>query len=193
MGSVARKEEMKQIEDSPGRTPNAERPTPNVELGEAHSAFGVRRSAACPERESNGLDIRRLLWRLLEVAIGAVFIYAGVLKALDPIGFGNDIENYHILPWPIGVRLAFYLPWLEIGCGLALWFRRATHGALTILGVLMSVFIVASIVAKARGIDVSCGCFGHAARNLSFTWHLAIDLALLAAIALVGWREVRRL
>ena len=130
----------------------------------------------------------RTMWRILELLIGAVFVYAGVLKALDPIGFANDIENYHILPWPVGVRLAFYLPWLEIFCGIALWFRKGLQGAQTILGALTFVFIVASVIAKARGIDVSCGCFGHAARNLSFAWHLAIDLALLGAIALVGWR-----
>lgn len=121
-------------------------------------------------------------WRALELLVGAVFIYAGVLKALDPVGFANDIENYHILSWPIGVRLAFYLPWLEIFCGLALWFRKLSHGALTVLGGLTAVFIVASVVAKARGIDVSCGCFGHAGRNLSFAAHLAIDLVILGAI-----------
>jgi putative oxidoreductase len=131
------------------------------------------------------------LVRLLEFGIAAVFIYAGVLKALDPVGFANDIENYHILPWPIGVRLAFYLPWLEIACGVGLLVRRATSGALAILGLLTFVFIVASVIAKARGIDVSCGCFGHAARNMSFAAHLAIDLALLAGIALAGWRELR--
>lgn len=122
------------------------------------------------------------LSRAMELLTGAVFIYAGVLKALDPVGFANDIENYHILPWPIGVRLAFYLPWLEIACGLALLLGRARDAALAILAALTSVFIVASAAAKARGIDVSCGCFGHAARNLSFAWHLAIDAALLVAM-----------
>ena len=130
--------------------------------------------------------------RAMELLIGAVFIYAGVLKALDPAGFANDIENYHIVPWPIGVRAAFYLPWLEIFCGLALWFRRANRGAFAILSLLTLVFILASIVAKSRGIDVSCGCFGHAARNLSFAWHLAIDFALLAALVFLAAREMRR-
>ena len=46
----------------------------------------------------------------------------------------------------------------------------------------MFTFIVASIVAKARGLDITCGCFGHASKNLSFTWHLVLNLVLLAAL-----------
>jgi uncharacterized membrane protein YphA (DoxX/SURF4 family) len=118
-------------------------------------------------------------------------MYAGVLKVLDPIGFAGDIENYHIVPWLIGAPLAIYLPWLEIACGIALIVHRAERGALTILAVLMLVFIGASIVAKVRGIDVSCGCFGHAARNLSFASHLGIDFAILAAV-LSLWRVATR-
>ncbi|MFL6583824.1 MAG: MauE/DoxX family redox-associated membrane protein [Chthoniobacterales bacterium] len=137
------------------------------------------------------MDVRRLLGRFLEIAIGALFIYAGVLKVLDPVGFAGDIENYHIVPWTVGVRLAFYLPWLEIVCGFALLPHRGSRGALGILSGLTLIFIIASIAAKARGIDVSCGCFGHVARNLSFAWHLVIDFAILGALAVLLLRRSR--
>src|SRR5438132_9012922 len=114
----------------------------------------------------------KFIWRAVDLIVAAVFIYAGAIKALDPIRFAGDIDNYKLLPWPIGVRLAFYLPWLEILCGLALITRRLYLGGLSILTALISVFILASVVAKARGIDISCGCFGHVSRNFSFTWHL---------------------
>jgi putative oxidoreductase len=136
---------------------------------------------------------RHLAWRILEVAIGFLFIYTGALKAWDPVGFAGDIDNYHIVPWVVAAPMAFYLPWLEIICGVALLFRRATAAALAITGALMLVFIGAGVIARMRGIDVSCGCFGHAARGLSFAWHIAIDLAILGAIALLSWREKRRL
>jgi uncharacterized membrane protein YphA (DoxX/SURF4 family) len=126
--------------------------------------------------------VRRLLWRIDEWAIGAVFIGAGALKASDPISFANDIENYHILPWPAGVRLAFYLPWLEMLCGLFLVCGFLRKGAAALLSLLLIVFIGASVIAKARGIDVSCGCFGHASRTWSFTGHLLVDLTLLAML-----------
>lgn len=131
------------------------------------------------------------VWRSIDLLIGGLFIYAGVVKALDPIGFANDIDNFKMLPWMINVRLAFFLPWLEILCGLALVTRKLYLGALSILAGLMSVFIVATIAAKARGLDITCGCFGHASRNMNFTWHLVLDFALLAALVFL-WRDARR-
>jgi len=127
-------------------------------------------------------NIPRKAWRILDFAIGGLFIYAGVIKAFDPIGFANDIDNYKLLPWTLSVRLAFFLPWLEMFCGLALITRRLYLGGLFILTALMSVFIGASVVDKARGLDITCGCFGHASKNLGFTWHLVLDFALLAGL-----------
>jgi putative oxidoreductase len=135
---------------------------------------------------------RSIIWRALDIILAAVFIYAGVIKALDPAGFANDIDNYKILPWAISVRLAFYLPWLEIFCGLALITRRIYLGALSVLASLTSIFIIASLVAKARGLDITCGCFGHASKNWSFTTHLLLDFGLLAALLVLGrnsWRS----
>lgn len=120
--------------------------------------------------------------RALSLLAGAAFIYAGAVKLIDPLHFASDIANYQILSWPIGVRLAFYLPWLELFCGLALVFHRLFAGALFLTIGLMLVFICATLVAKARGIDVSCGCFGSASGNLSFTSHLVLDLVLLAIL-----------
>ena len=123
-----------------------------------------------------------IIWRILDFIVGGLFIYAGVLKALDPMRFAVDIDNYKTVPWFIGVRLAFYLPWLEILCGFALIARKLYLGGLSILAALASIFIVASIVAKARGLDITCGCFGHASKYLSFAGHLALDFAILAAL-----------
>jgi hypothetical protein len=93
-----------------------------------------------------------------------------------------------MLPWQIGVGLALYLPWLEILCGLALITRVLYRGSVFVVTALMTVFIVASIVAKARGLDVSCGCFGHASKYLNFSWHLALDFALLIGMVAL-WRQ----
>jgi uncharacterized membrane protein YphA (DoxX/SURF4 family) len=132
----------------------------------------------------------RVVFTLVAVIIGALFVYAGAVKVMDPVGFAGDIENYKTLPWPIGVRLAFYLPWLEILCGVALITRVLFRGGVFILTILMSVFIIATIVAKARGLDISCGCFGHATKSLSFAWHLALDFLLLGGLLFL-WRRPR--
>ena len=131
------------------------------------------------------MDRRLLVKRALAVVAGAVFVYAGVLKMRDPIEFANDVNNYHLLPWSVGVRLAFYLPWLEILAGLALIFHRLFSGALAITGALMVAFIAATVWAKAQGINVACGCFGAASSNLTFTWHLALNGTILALLVIL--------
>jgi len=132
----------------------------------------------------------KFVWRIVGLLVGALFIFAGLTKmvdfqpfrVLDPMDFARDIDNYKILPWWLSVRLALYLPWLEIICGLALFFRRLYSGALALLLALLVVFIGASFAAKARGIDITCGCFGHVSDQLSFAWHIVLDLAILAAV-----------
>ena len=127
----------------------------------------------------------KIVWRIFDLIIAAVFIYAGAIKMLDPVQFANDIDNYKILPWTIGVRLAFYLPWLEILCGLAVLFRFLYRGSLSILGALISIFVVATVAAKVRGLDITCGCFGHASQHWNFSAHMAVDLALFATVCLL--------
>ena len=124
----------------------------------------------------------KFAWRIMDLVVGGVFIYAGVVKAFQPVRFASDIDNYKILPWTISVGLAFYLPWLEILCGLALILRRLYLGALSILTALVLIFSGVTIAAKVRGLDITCGCFGHASQNWSFSGHLALDLVILAAL-----------
>ena len=122
------------------------------------------------------------LWWIIGLIVAGIFIYAGAIKALDPVQFAIDFDNYKILPWPISVALAFYLPWLEIFCGFALVVRLLYRGALSILTMLILTFTLATIAAKVRGLDITCGCFGHASQNWSFPSHLATNLAILAAL-----------
>lgn len=145
---------------------------PNAERLES-STLGVWPSA---------FDVKRFLWRILDFALAGIFIYAGALKAIDPVQFASDIDNYKLLPWPVSVAIAFYLPWLEIFCALGLVFRFLYRGALSILGASIVVFTLATITAKVRGLDITCGCFGHASQNWSFPSHLATNLAILAGL-----------
>jgi len=166
---VAQEEEMKQ-------TSNIEPRTSNVELPSNVGSLGVW----------------RVLWRILDFAVAGIFIYAGALKAIDPVQFASGIDNYKILPWPVSVALAFYLPWLEIFCALGLVFRFLYRGALSILSASIVVFTLATIAAKVRGLDITCGCFGHASQNWSFPSHLATNLAILAVLLALFFAHVRK-
>jgi putative oxidoreductase len=165
-------------EEQMNKTPNAQLPTPNAERSE-YSILGVGRSA---------LDVGRFPWRIVDFAVAGIFLYAGALKAFDPVQFASDIDNYKLLPWPVSVALAFYLPWLEIFCALGLVFRFLYRGALSILTASIVVFTLVTIAAKVRGLDITCGCFGHASQNWSFPAHLVTNLAILAALLVLSFK-----
>src|SRR5260370_13358344 len=132
----------------------------------------------------------KIVWRVVCLILGGIFIYAGVLKALDPVQFANDIDNYKTLPWFVSVRLAFYLPWLEIFCGLAVIFRFLYRGGLSILTALLAVFIGATVAAKMRGLDITSGCFGHVSKNWNFSTHFILDFLLFAALLPLSFRNI---
>jgi putative oxidoreductase len=132
--------------------------------------------------------MKQYLWRVVAIIIGGLFIYAGAVKVIDPAEFARDIDNYKMLPWQASVWMGLYLPWLEILCGLALVVRVLYRGSVFVLTALMALFIVITVIAKARGLDISCGCFGHASKYFSFAWHLVLDFLLLGGLVLL-WKN----
>jgi len=114
------------------------------------------------------------------IVLAAVFLYAGGLKALDPAGFALSIDNYQLLPYPAAAALALYLPWLELGSGLAVLWPRIRTGALAVLLGLGLVFSGVIASAWLRSLDISCGCFGDGAHGRS-----ALAVSLLRSVFLV--------
>jgi putative oxidoreductase len=172
---VGEEEQMKQ-------TPNVQRATPiNSEQARNAEVSADSTTSNIKHRRSN------IFWRIVDFVVAGIFIYAGALKMLDPVQFAHDVKNFQILPWRISVALAFYLPWLEIFCGVGLVFRFFYRGALCILSALIVVFTLATAAAKVRGLDITCGCFGHASQHWSFPAHLATNLGILAALLLLGF------
>lgn len=192
---MAEEEQMKE-------TSNAERPTLNVEWSAGATTSPIKRQRSY------------ILWRILDFVLAGVFIFAGLSKMFDldplladlihlrfgdalvhfrqlslagPVEFANGIDNFKLVPWPVSVALAFYLPWLEIFCALGLVFRFLYRGALSILTVSIVVFTLAITAAKVRGLDITCGCFGHASQHWSFPSHLATNLAILAGLLALGF------
>jgi putative oxidoreductase len=125
------------------------------------------------------------------VVLAGVFIYAGALKVLDPQEFLLDVRSFQMLGDPWAACLALGLPWLEIFCGLALLLGGWTRGACLVLGGLLLAFAAAFIQAWARGLDVTCGCFGKTENKTNFVQSLGIDAALLALTAVVWWTHDR--
>ncbi len=114
--------------------------------------------------------------------LGAIFLYAGVMKSSDPQGFAVAIYNYRLLPdWMINA-LAILLPWVEILAGGCLLLGVKTRGGALLASGLLGIFGLALAISLARGLDIDCGCFGSSPRANEVSWlHLVRDLCLMAA------------
>lgn len=120
---------------------------------------------------------------LLRIAFGGLFVYAGIVKLADPlgiVGFTDDIRTFDILSDPWVAWLAMTLPWFEVICGFAVMAGPLRHGALVLLNMSLLAFLGALISAWVRGLDVSCGCFGHSDAHASVMELIWRDLGLLA-------------
>lgn len=122
---------------------------------------------------------------LTRLTVGGVLVYAGASKVTDTSAFADVIANFEILP-PRGYQtLAVVLPWVEMGlgsfliCGL---FLRAS----ALLSLMMCLTFGAAVLsAMVRGLDIACGCFGTSEYAHVGLRALAVDVAMVAASALV--------
>ncbi|MDI1437297.1 MULTISPECIES: MauE/DoxX family redox-associated membrane protein [Polyangium] len=121
-----------------------------------------------------------LLW-LLRLGLGGMFLAAGALKWSDPTSFALEIHNYQLLP-DLAPLLAATLPAVEIVLGLAIlvgprpWVRASALASTLVLGV----FTVAVASVVARGVNITCGCFGEGSGPVTM-WTVLRDVVLVAA------------
>jgi uncharacterized membrane protein YphA (DoxX/SURF4 family) len=98
-------------------------------------------------------------YHLTRLILAAIFLYAGALKALDPVGFAGQVAAYQLLPYAGNLVVAAALPYVELVVGLLLLGNRLVRPAALLLVVLNGIFIVALASAWARGLQIDCGCF----------------------------------
>ncbi|MES2417110.1 MAG: BT_3928 family protein [Bacteroidota bacterium] len=99
--------------------------------------------------------------------VGVLFIFSGLIKANDPLGFGYKLQEYFevfhlgfLSDW--ATSIAILLCVLEIVLGalllLGFWYNRVAKGLL----VLIIFFTFLTFVSAAFKVVTSCGCFGDA-------------------------------
>lgn len=128
----------------------------------------------------------------LTLAIGAIFIYAGIDKIRDPLQFADSIYAFAILPAAFVSLLAMGLPVFEIACGLVLfapWTRRI--GALAV-ALTSLIFFLALASALLRGLTLDCGCFGTGTPSRPRMWlELGLDALLFSGALVVYLRALK--
>lgn len=115
------------------------------------------------------LESRWLLF-LLRVALGGLFLYAGVTKIGNPQAFADSIATFKMLPPQLINLVALGLPPFEILLGLMLisgWKVRVASLAVAALAIVFGVILGQAI---ARGLSVDCGCFGSGEPSAVKTW-----------------------
>ncbi|HTM98188.1 MAG TPA: BT_3928 family protein [Pedobacter sp.] len=99
--------------------------------------------------------------------VGLLFIFSGLIKANDPLGFGYKLQEYFevfhlnfLTDWATGIAILLCV--LEIVLGALLlfgfWRNQVTKGLLA----LIIFFTFLTFVSAAFKVVTSCGCFGDA-------------------------------
>ena len=132
-------------------------------------------------------NFKSILYHFCRLLLGGLFIYAGVVKALDPAGFAGEVANYQILPYRLNFLVASTLPFIELLAGLLLVINRKVRPATLVIGGLNLVFMVALSSLLIRGLDIDCGCFrpGVHTSSQAALWRDA-GLMVLASVTFVG-------
>jgi len=97
-------------------------------------------------------------YRIVRLALAALFIYGGVTKLFDPKAFAATISAYDLVPEVFLPVVAIGLPLIETIAGLALVFDRP-WGLHMITG-LMALFVFVLGYGILGDLNVDCGCFG---------------------------------
>jgi len=128
----------------------------------------------------------------VRILLGAIFIYAALLKIADPVAFAGSVAAYKILPYFASYLTAAVLPFLELSCGLLLVCGYRVKGGALIIGIMNLVFMVALAAAIVRGLDIDCGCFKQGGAKTTPWTALARDAIFLAMTVFVLKVEARR-
>ncbi len=133
--------------------------------------------------------MNRAVLNFSRIFVGVLFIFSGLIKANDPLGFGYKLEEYfdvfHIsFLSPFATGIAIFLCVLEIVLGALLlfgfWSKKVTTG---LLGIIIF-FTFLTFVSAAFKVVTSCGCFGDAI-PLTPWQSFSKDLILLLLIVIL--------
>jgi uncharacterized membrane protein YphA (DoxX/SURF4 family) len=103
-------------------------------------------------------DVFAALVRLL---LAGLFLYSGIPKINDPIGFIIKIDEYNVLPPQFVEPFGIYLPWVMVVSSVLLIIGLGARGAAGAISMMLISFLFAigiNIYRETAGLP--CGCFG---------------------------------
>jgi uncharacterized membrane protein YphA (DoxX/SURF4 family) len=129
---------------------------------------------------------------LLRLGLAAVWLVSGAIKASDPNQTYIAVRAYDLLPGGMVSPVAAAVPFLELALGVLLVVGLGTRLVAVLSGVVLLAFIGAVAQSWARGLTISCGCFGGggqvSAGETAYPQEIARDIGFLL---LALWLAVR--
>lgn len=101
--------------------------------------------------------------------LGALLVYLGLTKALQPVEFLKLVREYQLFDSPLILNaVSSIVPWLEVFCGILLLTGIAVRGTAFVILILLGSF-TAAVLARALGVSelngialcavrFDCGC-----------------------------------
>jgi uncharacterized membrane protein YphA (DoxX/SURF4 family) len=111
--------------------------------------------------------MKRALFNFSRIFVGVLFIFSGLIKANDPLGFGYKLQEYFevfhmdfLSGWSTGIAILLCVFEIVLGALLlfGFWRRQVTKGLLIVI----IFFTFLTFVSAAFKVVTSCGCFGDA-------------------------------
>ncbi len=141
--------------------------------------------------EKRGMPLSKGLRLAARIVVAAVFLWAAVLKIVDPLGFARDISGFRLFPAWAAFLIALALPWLEALCAIFLVFGPWRRTSAILIALMLAGFIILTGLTMARGIDTNCGCFG--VQSHKADWGLILqDTGLLFLTVAAGIAPSRK-
>jgi uncharacterized membrane protein YphA (DoxX/SURF4 family) len=98
--------------------------------------------------------------RILEILVGAVFLFAAFLKSLDPASFQEQIVSYGIFPELSGLAAWVFII-VEVGLAAGLIVNLLPRIVPPLVIAMLLFFIGITWYGMSIGLGENCGCFGN--------------------------------
>lgn len=125
--------------------------------------------------------------RLCGVVAAAILVQSSFAHLANPYAFLDTVFSYRLVPEWAGPWVAAVVPFLQLVlavCLVARWWPRTAYAGAVLL---FLTFAAVQAVTLARGLDISCGCFGSLGGS-TISWRtlaLAGSCALACALGLI--------
>lgn len=121
--------------------------------------------------------------------VGGIFVWSGAAHLANPYYFLSTVYQYELTTAPMGALISSYLPFLELVLAVCLLGGLCRRPTWVVTSALLLTFVAVQGSALARGLRISCGCFGPEinrpvdATSISFTAGLAVLSICCAVLA----------